>query len=377
MNKKMKVMTILGTRPEIIKMSETMKLFDKVFDHVIVHTGQNYDFELNQIFYDDLGLRKPDFYLDVVGSNLGETIGNVISKSYKIIQTIKPDALVLLGDTNSCLAAIAAKRLKVPVFHLEAGNRCFDENLPEEVNRRIVDITSDVNLCYSEYARRNLLLMGSNPACTFCIGSPMPEILDAHINKINDSQICEKLSIEPKKFFLLSAHREENVDNLVNFSNMVEAINGLAEEYSLPILYSLHPRTRKLIEQRNTVLHPLVRAHKPFGFTDYIKLQLEALCVISDSGTLAEESSYLNFPAVSLRTSTERQEVIDAGVFTLGMLNPVSLIQAVELEISLKNEKSKVIDYRDRNVSSKIAKIVQSYTDYVNSNVWRKGKGIN
>lgn len=369
---KLKLMTIVGTRPELIKMSEIIKLCDRCFNHVLVHSGQNYDYELNQIFFEDLGLRKPDYYLNVVGDDLGETIGNVISHSYSLMKKERPDALVVLGDTNSCLSVISAKRLKIPVFHLEAGNRCLDENLPEEVNRRIVDTTSDVNMCYSEHARRYLLSMGCSPDRVFCTGSPMREVLQVHAKKIEQSQIHSELNIQHDEYFLLSAHREENIDNEKNFAQMVDAVNALAEEYSKPILYSMHPRARKFIEYRSAIFHPLVRSHKPFGFSDYVNLQIHAYCVVSDSGTLAEESSLLGFPAVSLRTSTERPEVIDAGVFTLGMLNSDQLIQAVRVEVELKNNRAPVIDYRDQNVSQKVVKIIQSYTSYVNSRVWRK-----
>ncbi len=372
MTKKLKLMTIVGTRPELIKMSEIIKACDRYFENILVHTGQNYDFELNQIFYKDLGIREPDHYLNVVGENLGTTIGNVISKSYEIMKELTPEAVIVLGDTNSCLSVISAKRLKIPVFHLEAGNRCFDENLPEEINRRIVDIASDVNLCYSEHARRNLLAMGGDPARTFCVGSPMPEVIAKHIQEIQESKICSTLGLEEKEYFLLSAHREENVDNENNFRLMMNSINALAEEFKKPILYSMHPRTKHYIQARGTKFHPLVISHKPFGFTDYNKLQLKSICVISDSGTLAEESSVLGFPAVSLRTSSERQEVVDAGIFTIGMLTADRLIQAVQTEIGLQSQRSKVIDYRDGLISHKIVKIIQSYVDYVNNRVWRK-----
>lgn len=370
--RKLKLMTVVGTRPEIIKLSEIIKLCDRLFDHTLVHTGQNYDYELNQVFFKDLGLRKPDYYLDVVGSNLGETMGNVLAKSYRLLLEIRPDALLILGDTNSCLCAISAKRLKIPIFHMEAGNRCFDENLPEEVNRRIVDTVSDVNLCYSEHARRNLLAMGCDSARTFVIGSPMGEVLKANKVGIDNSGVLESEHLEKGRYILLSAHREENIDDKQNFQSMVKAVNALAEEYRTPILYSMHPRARKCIELRQVKFHSLVRSHKPFGFHDYIALQLNSLCVVSDSGTLAEESALLGFPAVSLRTSTERPEVLDKGIFTLGSISAESLIRAVAVECSLAGKKVEVPDYTDVNVAAKIVRIVQGYTSYVNRWIWGK-----
>lgn len=363
-------MTVVGTRPEIIKLSETIKLCDEVFDHVLVHTGQNYDYELNQVFFEDLRLREPDHYLGVAGADLGETMGNVLSRSYRLMTEVRPDALLILGDTNSCLCAVSAKRLKIPIFHMEAGNRCFDENLPEEVNRRIVDTVSDVNLCYSEHARRNLLAMGCSTDRVLVVGSPMREVLKANRTGIDTSDVLEREGLEPGGYILLSAHREENIDNEANFSQLVEAVNMLAEEYGKPVLYSMHPRSRKFIDSRGTVFHPRVRSHKPFGFHDYVKLQGTAFCVVSDSGTLAEESAILGFPAVSLRTSTERSEVIDRGVFTLGSISSEGLLQAVAVETALRGRKSNVPDYNDDHVSSKIVKIVQGYTGYVNKWVW-------
>lgn len=370
--RKLRVMTVLGTRPEIIKMSECIKRFDAVFDHVLVHTGQNYDYELNQIFFNELGLREPDYYLGVAGNSLGETMGNVIAKSYELIANVHPDALVVLGDTNSCLCVISAKRLKVPIFHMEAGNRCFDENLPEEVNRRIVDTVSDVNLCYSEDARRNLIAMGCDSARTFVVGSPMREVLDANRRGVESSDVLEREGLKPGRYILLSAHREENIDNVRNYMQMVDSINALAEQYQVPVLYSMHPRARNYIEARGTVFHPLVRRHKPFGFFDYAVLQKNAYCVVSDSGTLAEESSILGFPAVSLRTSTERPEVVDRGIFTLGSISTDSLLQAVGTEVALNGNEASVPDYEDACVSYKVAKLVQSFTGYVNQWVWRK-----
>lgn len=371
--KKIKLMTVVGTRPEVIKLSETIKLCDQVFDHILVHTGQNYDYELNQIFFDGLGLREPDRYMGVVGADLGETMGNVLSKSYRLMREMRPDALLILGDTNSCLCAISAKRLKIPIFHMEAGNRCFDENLPEEVNRRIVDTVSDVNLCYSEHARRNLAVMGCDSARTFVVGSPMREVLNANRKGIEFSKVLQLEGLEPGGYILLSAHREENVDDEDNFASMVEAVNTLAEESQMPVLYSMHPRARARAETCGTRFHPLVRAHRPFGFHDYVALQKSALCVVSDSGTLAEESAILGFPAVSLRTSTERPEVVDKGVFTLGSITAEGLLQAVAVETALAGDKITVPDYSDSLASIKVVKIIQGFTCYVNKLVWKKG----
>lgn len=370
--RKLRIMTIVGTRPEIIKLSEFIKVADKNFEHILVHTGQNYDYELNQVFFEDLGLREPNYYLGVVGNNLGETMGNVLSKSYELMTEVKPDALVVLGDTNSCLCVISAKRLKIPIFHLEAGNRCFDENLPEEVNRRIVDTVSDVNLCYSEHARRNLLAMDFPTDRVFVIGSPMREVLSVNRLTIEQSDVLAREGLQEGRYILLSAHREENIDNEKNFKEMTSAINALAEEYDMPVLYSMHPRSKKFIEQRGTQFHPLVRAHKPFGFHDYIRLQMGAYCVVSDSGTLAEESAILGFPAVSLRTSTERPEVVDKGAFILGCISSEQLVQSVALEVELRGKEESVPDYAGSYISSKVAKIIQGYSGYVNRAVWKK-----
>ncbi|HBJ97521.1 MAG TPA: UDP-N-acetylglucosamine 2-epimerase (non-hydrolyzing), partial [Clostridiales bacterium] len=309
---KLKLMTIIGTRPEIIRLSETIKKCDKYFDQTLVHTGQNYDYELNKIFFEDLALRKPNCYLNVVGQNLGQTMGNIIEKTYELMVEKKPDAVLVLGDTNSCLSAISAKRLHIPVFHMEAGNRCFDENLPEETNRRIVDHVSDVNMCYSEHARRYLASEGRPKQRTFVTGSPMAEVLRANLKKIQSSDVLERLNLEKGKYILLSAHREENIDKEENFFSLMNAINALAEQYNVPIIYSTHPRSKKFIEKRNFVFHPLVRSLKPFGFSDYNHLQINAKCVVSDSGTLPEESAFFHsFPAVCIRTSTERPEALD------------------------------------------------------------------
>ena len=378
--KKLKVMTVIGTRPEIIRLSEVIKKCDKYFDQVLVHTGQNYDYTLNQIFFEDLGLRAPDYYLDAVGSDLGETIGNIIAKSYKLMTEVKPDAFLVLGDTNSALAAISAKRLKVPIFHMEAGNRCFDENLPEETNRRIVDHIADVNLCYSEHARRYLNAEGTAKERTYVTGSPMAEVLTANMEKILASNVLEKLGLEKGKYILLSAHREENIDNEKNFFALMEAVNQMAETYQMPIIYSTHPRSKKFIELRGFKFHPLVRSLEPFGFSDYNHLQMNAFCVVSDSGTLPEESAYFNakghpFPAVCIRTSTERPEAIDKGNFILGSITTDYVLQAVDMATSMIENGDlgvEVPNYADENVSTKVAKIIQSYTGIVNKMVWRK-----
>ena len=372
---KLKLMTIVGTRPEIIKMSEIIKKCDKYFDHILVHTGQNYDYTLNEIFFQELGLRAPDYYLNVVGDNLGQTMGNVLSKSYELMTDIKPDAVIVLGDTNSCLAVIAAKRLKIPTFHMEAGNRCFDENLPEEINRRIVDVTSDVNLCYTEHARRYLNACGVPKERTYVVGSPMAEVLSKNIEGINNSSILQKLEIKKNQYILLSAHREENIDIENNFFALMNAVNALAETYHMPIIYSVHPRSRKFIEGRGFQFHPFVKAMEPFGFFDYNFLQQHAFCVVSDSGTIPEEGAYFKFPAVSIRTSTERPEAIDKGVFTIGGITTEQVLQAVNLTVSMHanhDDGILVPDYADENVSAKVVKIIQSYTGIVDKMVWRK-----
>ena len=373
--KKLKLMTIVGTRPEIIKMSAIMKKCDKYFDHIIVHTGQNYDYELNEVFFKELGLREPDYYLGVVGNDLGETMGNVIEKSYNLINELKPDALIVLGDTNSCLSVISAKRLKVPIFHMEAGNRCFDENLPEEINRRIVDVTSDVNLCYTEHARRYLNDAGVPKERTYVVGSPMAEVFSECIDKINYSKVLEELNLEKGKYILLSAHREENIDNEENFFALMNAINAMAENYQIPVIYSTHPRSRKFIEKREFKFHSLVRTLKPFGFYDYNNLQQNAFCVVSDSGTIPEEASYFKFPAVSVRTSTERPEALDKGIFTIGSITTEQVLQAVDLAVEMDKNQDlgiTVPDYADENVSIKVVKLIQSYTGIINKMVWRK-----
>ena len=373
---KLKLMTIVGTRPEIIKLSEIIKKCEKYFDHILVHTGQNCDYTLNDIFFKELEIKAPDFYLGVVGDDLGHTMGNVIAKSYKLMAEQKPDALLVLGDTNSCLSVISAKRLKIPIFHMEAGNRCKDENLPEEVIRRIVDVTSDVNMCYSEHARRYILNSGVKPEYTFVTGSPMAEVLSANREKIEKSKIFETLGLEKNRYILLSAHREENIDIEKNFFALMNAVNAMAERYDIPVIYSTHPRSRKFIEERDFKFHPNVRNMKPFSLSDYNSLQKNAFCVVSDSGTLPEEASYFKcFPAVCIRTSTERPEAMDKGNFILGSITEESVLQAVDIAVEMHangDDGLTVPAYADENVSVKVVKIIQSYTGIINSMVWRK-----
>ena len=435
---KLKLMTIVGTRPELIRLSETIKKADMYFNHVFVHTGQNYDSSLNDIFYDDLGLRKPDFYLNVVDAgeavdavdvvdavdagdadnasenNLGKTMGNIIAKSYEIMSKVKPDALLILGDTNSCLSAISAKRLKIPIFHMEAGNRCFDENLPEEINRRIVDHISDVNLPYTEHARRYLISEGVRKEFIFVTGSPMAEVILANVEKINNSQVMtnfdlnnldlnnlnsnnlnsnsldlngsdlknldlknlkNNLKLEEKKYIVLSAHREENLDIKENFFSIMNGINDLADYYKLPIIYSAHPRSAKLIKKHDFKFRSNVHKLKPFAFTDYINLQKNAFCVVSDSGTLPEEAAILGFPAVSLRTSTERPEALDKGRFVIGGIKSRSILSSVDMAVKMFDSQENprpVPDYEVYNVSSKVVQLIQGYTDIVNRAIWQK-----
>ena len=368
-------MTIVGTRPEIIKMSAIIKKCDRYFDHVLVHTGQNYDYNLNEVFFKDLGLREPDYYLGVVGANIGETMGNVIMKAYDLMREVKPEAVIVLGDTNSCLSIISAKRLKIPIFHMEAGNRCKDENLPEEVIRRIVDVTSDVNLCYSEHARRYILQSGVKPEYTFVVGSPMAEVLIEALPRIEASDVLERIGLEKNRYILLSAHREENIDIESNFFSLMDAVNTMAETYDMPILYSCHPRSQKMIERRNFKFNERVIRHTPLGFFDYNQLQRNAFCVVSDSGTVPEEGAFFHFPAVSVRTSTERPEAMDKGVFIIGSISSDRVLQAVNLAVEMHAQRDDACDvpaYMDTNVSTKVVKIVQSYTGVVNKMVWRK-----
>lgn len=373
--KRLKVMTIVGTRPELIRLSEIIKKADKYFEHIFVHTGQNYDDRLNDIFYDDLALRKPDYYLNVVGNNLGETMGNIIAKSYELMQKVKPEALLILGDTNSALSAIAAKRLKIPIFHMEAGNRCFDENLPEETNRRIVDHISDINLPYTEHARRYLLSEGIRKEHIYVTGSPMEEVLLAHKDKIEHSKVLAELGLDKKKYILLSAHREENIDIEDNFISLMNAVNKMAETYHMPVIYSVHPRSARFIKEREFLFHSLVRKMPPFSFTDYNCLQKNAFCVVSDSGTMPEESAISQFPGVCIRTSTERPEALDKGCFIIGGINTDQLLQSVDMAVSMADDKDfgiNVPDYVGNHVSSTVIRIIQSYTEIINRKVWNK-----
>ena len=379
---KIKLMTIIGTRPEIIRLAAVIKKCDKYFDQLLVHTGQNYDYELNQVFFDDLGLRAPDFYLSSVGKDLGETIGNIIARSYELMVKEKPDALLILGDTNSCLSAISAKRLHIPIFHMEAGNRCFDECLPEETNRRIVDHIADVNMCYSEHARRYLNAEGTAKERTYVTGSPMAEVLHENLDKIKSSDVLTRLGLEKGKYILLSAHREENIDTEENFFSLMNAINALAQKYDMPILYSCHPRSAKFIEQRGFLFDKRVKQNKPLGFHDYNNLQMNAFAVVSDSGTLPEESSYYlsvgtPFPAVCIRTSTERPEALDKGNFIIAGITTEQVLSAVETAVEMNKNGDlgiPVPDYTEENVSTKVIKIIQSYTGIVDKMVWRKEK---
>ncbi len=373
---RLKVMTVVGTRPEIIRLSEVIKACDRYFDHILVHTGQNWDYTLNQVFFEELGLRSPDHYLGVVGKTLGETMGNILAKSWDILTQVRPDALLILGDTNSALAAISAKRLKIPIFHMEAGNRCFDQNVPEEINRKIVDHISDINLPYTEHSRRYLLSEGVRKEHIYVTGSPMPEVLHKHMASIEASDVLQELGLEAGKYLLVSAHREENIDNDHTFQSLMNAINAAAETYGLPVIYSTHPRSWKRIEERGFRFHPLVRQLKPFGFFPYNKLQRNAFCVLSDSGTLSEESAILGFPAVLIRTSTERPEVLDKGTVIVGGVNERDILQAVELARGMYTNHEPVVlanDYVDLNVSVKVVKIIQSYVKIVDKVVWGKG----
>ena len=379
-NGKLKLLIIVGTRPEIIRLSAVITKCRKYFDCILAHTGQNYDYNLNGIFFENLHLDNPEVYMNAVGSDLGETVGNIISHSYKLMVDIKPDALLILGDTNSCLSAIAAKRLHIPIFHMEAGNRCKDECLPEETNRRIVDIISDVNLAYSEHARKYLYECGLPKERVYVTGSPMAEVLHNNIEDIEKSDILKKLDLKKNNYILLSAHREENIDTLENFNSLFNAINKMAEKYDMPILYSCHPRSKKRLEESNFKLDKRVVRHEPLGFHDYNNLQMNAFAVVSDSGTLPEESSYFTsigkpFPAICIRTSTERPEALDKGCFVLAGIDEKSLLQAVDTAVTLNSAKEygiPVPDYIDENVSTKVVKIIQSYTGVVNKMVWRK-----
>jgi len=373
-----KVMTIVGTRPELIKMSRVIAEFDTHTKHILVHTGQNYDFELNQVFFDDLDIRKPDYFLEAVGSNPAQTIARVIEKSDEVMRKEKPDAVMLYGDTNSCLAVIAAKRLKIPVFHMEAGNRCFDERVPEELNRKVLDHLSDINFVLTEHARRYLIAEGISAEKIIKTGSHMGEVLNFYANKIKKSDVITRLNLQPNKFFIVSAHREENVDSPENLTDMIEALNGIAEQYNCPVIVSTHPRTKKQLDDlKSSQLNSNIKFLKPFGFCDYIKLQQEALCVISDSGTITEEASLLNLPAITIRNTHERPEGMDAGTLIMSGLKKDRVLNAVKIIISQHNKNiritSAVSDYESSmSVSKQILRVVISYIDYINRTVWSK-----
>ena len=372
---KLKLMTILGTRPEIIRLAPTLRCADRYFDHILVHTGQNYDYTLNQVFFENLELREPDYYLECVGKDLGETMGNIIAKSYDILVKEKPDALLILGDTNSALSAISAKRLKIPIFHMEAGNRCWDWNVPEMINRTIVDHISDINMPYTEHSRRYLLNEGIDGKTMFVTGSPMPEVFKLYGEQVDKSDVLKQLGLEKGKYILLSSHREENIDSEEHFMSLMTAVNEIAEEYKMPIIYSTHPRSKNMIEKRGFKFHPLVKSLKPFGFFDYNALQKNAYCVLSDSGTLSEESAILNFPAVLIRTSTERPEVLDKGTVVVGGIKGKDVKQAMDLAVSMFENKEPTAmanDYADTNVSVKVCKIIQSYAKIVKLTTWNE-----
>ena len=379
-NGRLKLLIIVGTRPEIIRLAAAINKCRSYFDCLLAHTGQNYDYNLNGVFFRDLKLKDPDVYMDAVGDDLGATMGNIINAGYKLMVQVKPDAVLVLGDTNSCLSVIGAKRLHIPIFHMEAGNRCFDECLPEETNRRIVDVISDVNLCYSEHARRYLNVSGVAKERTYVTGSPMAEVLHENLSEIESSDIHQRLHLQKGKYILLSAHREENIDTEKNFLSLFSAVNAMAEKYDMPILYSCHPRSRKRLESSDFALDRRVIQHEPLGFHDYNCLQMNAYAVVSDSGTLPEESSFFTsvghpFPAVCIRTSTERPEALDKGIFVLAGIDGKSLLQAVDTAVEMNRNEDDglpVPNYTDENVSAKVVKLIQSYTGVVNKMVWRK-----
>jgi UDP-N-acetylglucosamine 2-epimerase len=372
--KKLKVVSVVGTRPEIIRLAECIKKCDQFFEHTLVHTGQNYDYTLNQIFFEDLQLREPDFYLNVAGKHLGETIGNVIAKSFEVLAQIQPDALLVLGDTNSVLCTIAAKRLKIPIFHMEAGNRCFDQNVPEEINRKISDHISDINLTYTENSRRYLLSEGFRKDHVFVIGSPLREVLDKYETEIFSSDVVQRLDLESGQFIVVSAHREENIDLKNHFEILAESLNAVAETYQIPIIFSTHPRTKKRIQEKGIVFHELIRNVEPLGFFDYVKLQKEAFVVLSDSGTISEESAMMNFPAVSIRTSTERPEAIDAGTIVLGGISKENMLQSIPVarELHVSGQQHLPFEYNIKNTSTRVIRAIQSYTSIINKVTWNK-----
>ncbi len=372
---KLKLMTILGTRPEIIRLSEVIKCADKYFEHILVHTGQNYDYTLNQVFFENLGLREPDYYLESVGADLGETMGGIIAKSYSLLVKERPDAVLILGDTNSALSAISAKRLKIPIFHMEAGNRCWDWNVSEMINRKIVDHISDINMPYTEHSRRYLLSEGIDGKTIFVTGSPMKEVLLKNRDSIEDSKVLSELGLKERGYILVSAHREENIDIEDNFFSLMDSINHIASRYDMPVIYSTHPRSKKFIDARGFKFDQRVRNLKPFGYFDYNKLQENAFCVLSDSGTLSEESAMMGFPAVLIRTSTERPEVLDKGSVIIGGIKSKDVEQAVEMAVGMYDNREPYVeapDYADENVSVKVVKLIQSYTKIVNETIWLK-----
>lgn len=366
----MKVMTIVGTRPEIIKLACVIPELDKYTEHILVHTGQNYDYELNEIFFDGMGIRKPDIFMNAAGGDAAQTIGNVIIKSDELIKEYKPDAILLYGDTNSCLSVISAKRNKIPVFHMEAGNRCFDQRVPEELNRKVIDHLSDINLTITEHARRYLVAEGIPAETVIKVGSSMKEVLEKNKKSIEDSQVLNQLGLKEKEYFVLSAHREENIDSEKNFNGLIDSVNAICETYKYPVIFSVHPRTQKLIDKNGTKLHELVRMMKPLGFADYIKLQQNAFCVVSDSGTITEESSLLGFPAVTVRQAHERPEGMDEGTLIMTGLDKETVLDSIKVVTS--SGMSIVKDYDADKVSQKVARIIMSYTGYINRTVWRK-----
>lgn len=371
--RKLKVATIVGTRPEIIRLAECIKKCDQFFEHILIHTGQNYDYELNEIFFDDLELRKPNYFLSVAGKNLGETIGNVIAKSYEVLYSEMPDALLVLGDTNSVLSTIAAKRLKIPIFHMEAGNRCFDQNVPEEINRKISDHISDINLCYTEHSRRYLLSEGFRKDHVFVTGSPLKEVLNKYTEQIQNSKVVEKLKLQQGKYIVVSAHREENIDLKDHFEILSESLNAVAEKYKMPIIFSTHPRTQKRIKEKNIKFHSLIQNIQPLGFFDYVHLQQNSYIVLSDSGTISEESAMMNFSAISIRTSTERPEAIDAGSIVLGSISKDPILQAIEVVKGTQGSGDELPwEYNVENTSNRVIKAIQSYTSIVNRVTWNK-----
>lgn len=371
--KKLKIITVVGTRPEIIRLAECIKKCDMMFDHVLVHTGQNYDYNLNEIFFKELEIRKPDYFLNVAGIHLGETIGNIIARSFEVFTKEEPDGLLVLGDTNSVLSTISAKRLKIPIFHMEAGNRCFDQNVPEEINRRISDHISDINLCYTEHSRRYLLSEGFRKDHIFVIGSPLKEVLVRYSHHIEESKVLDRLGLKSNNFIVVSAHREENIDLKNHFDTLVDSLNSVAERYMMPIIFSTHPRTQKRIEEKKIQFHPLIKNIQPLGFFDYVMLQKHSFIVLSDSGTISEESAMMGFPAISIRTSTERPEAIDSGAIVLGGIKTDQILQSIELVKGTQAEDPELPwEYKVENTSDRVVRLIQSYTSIINRVTWNK-----